>query len=410
MLEIRLPKLNNNDGSYTLIEWYFGDGDLVSGGAVVALVETSKSAEDMVAPADGVLHRAIAAMAECRFGEVIGYVFGSEDERSRFVREQPVASAPAQVEHDLILTDPARELVERLQIDLGRLRGLGKRVIKRSDVESLVDGGDAGGAVRYPLSRQQRAVADVVSRSHASIPAAFTAMWVDATRVGPVRDEVRAATGRTVGVPELLVMTIASLRVRYPLFFGAYGEDHTVVVPAGANVGVTVDAGHGLYLPVLADAARLSIAQIADAVADFQAKARRGMFRECELTGANIGLSLSPYTDVYVVAPIVFPGTSCMLSVSSTHHEPAGPRGEVPARPRFSLGIAYDHRVVNGRDAVIFLREIKSSFERAGRLSLLVKDATASRVEGDRPDYRGGGPALAGSVAGRVSSPAQSWP
>jgi 2-oxoglutarate dehydrogenase E2 component (dihydrolipoamide succinyltransferase) len=178
--------------------------------------------------------------------------------------------------------------------------------------------------------------------------------------------EMRVRTGRATGTVELLVMALAGLRERYPLFFGAFQEDRTVLVPDGAHIGVTIDVGDGLYLPVIRDASSRSFNEIADALADFQRKARGNGFRPEELSGGNIGLSLSAYTDVIVSQPIVFPGHSCMVSLTGTQRvrEPGGVG-------TFCLGLSYDHRVINGRDAVMFLRELKAVFERRGRLQAL---------------------------------------
>jgi 2-oxoglutarate dehydrogenase E2 component (dihydrolipoamide succinyltransferase) len=348
--------------TYTLVEWYGADGDAVAEGAVVALVETSKSSEDLLAPAGGILHRAVDAKSERAHGDIVGYLFESNTDRLAFLAGHPRSGPDAAAAQELIVTEPARFLIERAGLDLDRLRGLGKTVIKRSDVEALLEALPAtAGGTRYPLSRQQRGVADVVTRSHLSIPAAFTAIRVDASRVATIRRELHGA----VGVVEVLIKAVAELRDRHPLFFGTYQDDASVLVPDGAHVAVTVDAGNGLFLPVVRNAAALSLAQVGDLLTEFQGKARHSSFRAKDFAGANIGLSLTNYTDVLFTQPIISPGTSCMLALSGTHREAeAGPGGTVVVRSWFTLGIAYDHRVVNGRDAVVFLREIKRTLER----------------------------------------------
>jgi 2-oxoglutarate dehydrogenase E2 component (dihydrolipoamide succinyltransferase) len=370
--EIRLPKLNSNDVAYTLVEWYCADGDPVAEGAAVALVETSKTAEDLVAPSGGILHRAVDAPAERIPGDLVGYLFESEAERTAALVAPPRDDATGTA-HDhpgLVVTEPARALIEQAGVDPARLAGLGKTVIRRSDVLALLTDAHPSAGTSHPLSRQQRSVADVVTRSHASIPAAYTAIRVDATRTAGLRRELQASGQRAIGVVELLVKAIAGLRDRHPLCFGAYQDDGSVLVPDGAHVAVTVDTGAGLYLPVVRHAGELTHAQIGDVLTAFSAKARHGTFRAEDLTGANIGLSLTNYTDVLFTQPIIPPGTTCMLALSGTHRDAvAGAGGTVVTRSWFSLGLAYDHRVVNGRDAVVFLRDVKHALERAAPAS-----------------------------------------
>ncbi|MFD0579610.1 2-oxo acid dehydrogenase subunit E2 [Dactylosporangium darangshiense] len=165
------------------------------------------------------------------------------------------------------------------------------------------------------------------------------------------RHRARAAC-KGVGVVELLVRAIGTLRERHPLCFGAYQDDGGVLVPEGAHVAVTVDAGNGLYLPVVRDVAALSLEQIAAALAAMREAARAGTLRAEDLAGANIGLSVTNYADVVLTQPIIPPGMTCMLSLAGTQRT-----------DRFALGIAHDHRVVNGRDAVIVLRDVKRVLE-----------------------------------------------
>ncbi|MGI5239729.1 2-oxo acid dehydrogenase subunit E2 [Dactylosporangium sp. CA-139066] len=340
MREIRLPKLNTNDVTYTLLQWYGADGDTIAEGAVLALVETSKTAEDLLAPAGGVLQRVAAVKDECAPGDIIGYLLDSEAERVT------VSAAPE--EPVPVITEPARLLIEELGLDPALVRGLGKAIVKRSDIEAL-----SAGPRRYELPRQQRAVADVVTRSHASIPAAFTAMWIEGAACARVRRELGGAS-----LTALVVKAIGTLRERHPLCFGSYVDDGAVVVADGAHVAVTVDAGRGLYLPVVRDVAALSLAQVGAALAAMPAAARAGTFRAGDLAGANIGLSVTDYADVVLTQPIIPPGTACMFSL-----------GGSPRAARFTLGLAHDHRIVNGRDAVIVLRAMKRVLESGAGLT-----------------------------------------
>jgi 2-oxoglutarate dehydrogenase E2 component (dihydrolipoamide succinyltransferase) len=382
--DLVVPKLNNNDSSYVVVGWLAGDGDAVAAGDPVAEIETSKSVTDVVCESEGILHQLVPVGAECRPGDVLARVFATEAERRAFAEgaDAPRVTDPGEPSDEpaLVLTDSARGLADELGVTAAQLRGLGKRVVKLEDVRRLAGGGadgaratgavapqrasDAPGDGRLALTRAQRAVGSVVSESHATIPAAFAAIGVSVDGASDLARRITRRSRRLVGIPELLVKAVAGLRDEHPLFF-ATGYDGTSVMPAdGSHVGVTVDVGTGLFIPVVRDAHELSCEEIADEMIDFRTKAMRGGFREPDLNGANIVVSLHNDADVVAAVPIVFPGQTCVVSLAGTRSELAlDATGAVVARGVTTIGIAYDHRVVNGREAVRFLQELKRALE-----------------------------------------------
>jgi len=132
---------------------------------------------------------------------------------------------------------------------------------------------------------------------------------------------------------------------------------------------VTLDAGQGLYVPVVKDADTRSLAEIADVLADFRISALRGSFRESELAGGNITISLSNDPDIVLARPIIFPGQACMLCLCGTQQELyLSDAEQIAVRHYANLGLSYDHRVINGRDAALFLRGIKNAMAEPGTL------------------------------------------
>jgi 2-oxoglutarate dehydrogenase E2 component (dihydrolipoamide succinyltransferase) len=376
--EILVPKLNSNDATYTLVEWLLQDGEEARAGQPVAVIETSKAAEDLVAPSSGLLHRTAEVHTECRFGDAIGYIFPAEQDRLEFLDSHETDGAGGEpAEGDILITEPARELIHQRGIGHGQLLALGKKIILRTDVENLIRGGaqaQTPAGVMHTLPRRQWAVADVVTHSHRQTPTAFSVIKISAVATSDLRRRLADQGQPVVGLPELMIRATAGLRERHPLFFGSYrDDDHTVLVPEGAHVAVTVDAGSGLYTPVIRDADRKKVAQIGAILREFQVKAAHGSFKELDLAHGNIGLSLNMYTGVILTHPIVLPSHTCMLSLSGIEREIVLEKSGAPGtRPYFHLGIAYDHRVVNGRDTMLFLRDIKITFETAERLDALL--------------------------------------
>lgn len=352
MHEITVPQVNSNDEAYILVEWLAPDGAELPPDSPVAVLETSKTAEELAAEAGGFLQQQVAAGAECRVGTVIGRLFPTEQARTEYLATASrVPAGDARPAGDVVITKAAAAAARELGVGEDELAALGKKVIKRQDVEALAT---RAGVTEIRLSAAQQAVAEVVTRSHQSIPAAFLAVRVPADAAFALRTELP-----DVGLPELLVKAVAGLRDRFPLCFGSYRGDGTVSVTAGAHVGLTLDLGRGLYVPVVKNADDRSLTEIADVLADLRISALRGSFRDADLSGGNITISLSNDPETVMAKPIIFPGQSCVLCLCGTQQEVyLTSARQIEVRYVATLGIAYDHRVINGREASEFLHEL----------------------------------------------------
>ncbi|MEV7969491.1 2-oxo acid dehydrogenase subunit E2 [Sphaerisporangium sp. NPDC088356] len=407
MIDVRVPKLNNNDTQYVLVEWVAKDGQTVRAGEPLAVLETSKAAEEIVSEAEGVLGHHLLEGADCEPGQVIARLFAPGEERYLSGGERggeasmaepgregsaagPGASAEPGGQGEPVITAPAQALMDRLGIGPERVRGLGKKIIRRSDVEELAPAGvpaprpavparepavpgrrgDAERTTDLTLSRAQQRAAAVVELSHRTIPPAYTVMKVD---VGAALSAGRALTRslRTlVGLPELLVTAVGSLHGRFPMFFASPVDARTVRLSAAAHVGVTFDVGKGLVIPVVRDASARSLAEVSRDLMTFRLSAMRGDLRESDLQGANIVVTLHNEPGVVLAVPIIFPGHACALSLAAPQQEvvPDG-EGGFAVREVVYLGVAFDHRVVNGRDAVLFLDALRAALASPGTLA-----------------------------------------
>ncbi|MEN3538903.1 2-oxo acid dehydrogenase subunit E2 [Microbispora sp. ZYX-F-249] len=391
MTEFRVPKLNNNDTSYILVEWLAGDGQQVRDGEPIVLLETSKATEEVEAPADGVLRRLVAEGAECEPGQVIARLLGSADEPVREAAGQTTdgnphgtdTPAPPGDAAGVVVTGPARDLIEAHGIAMERVYALGRKVIRRSDVEELLGGQEpspaaddapaAGDDAQWiTLSRAQQRTAEVVERSRREIPAAFTAMNVDVTEVLSLARDLTRKLRALVGLPEMVVKATGGLLDRFPMFFAEPGSDTRgpglrARRAVTADVGVTVDVGQGLFIPVVRDAGNRTLAEIAADLAGFRTTALSGSFRERDLRGGAITLTLHTHDGIVFAVPIVFPGQTCALSLTAPRSEVVQDGTGFAVRKTATLGLAYDHRYINGRDAAEFLRELRTALESPAR-------------------------------------------
>lgn len=325
--QIVVPKLNNNDESYLLVSWLVADGQEVLAGQPVAEIETSKATQELTAEADGVLRQLRQAGADCRPGEVIAIL----------------STCAAGIAGDR--ADPAAE------------------------ADTGTDTGAESGAVVLSLSSAQRQVAQVVAASHRDIPAAFVVVRTAIDALLACLDRLMADAGPQIGLAEVVIKAIGNLRADHPLLFATLRPDLTLQVPASADVGVTVDMGNGLCVPVLRDVGALSADDVADQLTDLRMRALRGRLAERDLAGANIAVSLNIEDGVVLVQPIIPPGLAAIVSVAGIQ-ELAWPDGDglLAIKRTVDIGLAYDHRLVNGKDATAFLGGLKKLLEQPGWL------------------------------------------
>jgi 2-oxoglutarate dehydrogenase E2 component (dihydrolipoamide succinyltransferase) len=349
--DIRVPKLSNNDTEYVLVEWAVEDGKPVRSGDPVATLETSKAAEELVAEADGYIRHLVEVGANVRPGQLIATLSSGPPPPSPDLQTTKVSPPD---EAGAIITAPAQALLDELGIPRARAYELGIAVVRRADVEALADAPRA-----QPLSRVQQAVGRAVSTSHATIPAAYTAVKMDVGRALAHAAELTRQVKRPIGLAEIFVGAVAALHERFPLFFAAIDGDRALL-SAAAHIGVTVDLGNGLYVPVVRDAAALGMKELATRLMEFRVAAVEARFRPEDLDGANIAITLHTDPDVCLAIPFVFPGQVCALAVTAPQPELVlDGAGAVASRTVANIGLAYDHRLINGRDAAAFLNALK---------------------------------------------------
>ncbi|WP_027343320.1 2-oxo acid dehydrogenase subunit E2 [Hamadaea tsunoensis] len=371
MAEIRVPKLNANDSAYVLVDWLVKDGEPVRAGAGLAEVETSKAVEEIPAPQDGYVAHAVAAGAEVEPGQVIARVSASP--AGAAVPGVPVpdrSPAEDQAGGGQLITAPARARMAELGVTEEQVLALPVKLVRSADIETLAGSPSAASpsSVRAdpvegePLSRVQRAVGWAVSTSHTTIPAAYTVSKID---MGAAQERARRLirqVRRPVTIANLFIEAVAALHGRFPAFYSRLTADGSAVIPAEApHIGVTVDVGTGLFVPVLRNAARLSTEEIATRLADLRTRAAEGAFRPAELEGANIGVTLHTEADVVLAIPFIFPGQVCALALTTPQAELyLTDDGDVARRWVAYVGLAYDHRVINGREAAQYLDALRA--------------------------------------------------
>jgi 2-oxoglutarate dehydrogenase E2 component (dihydrolipoamide succinyltransferase) len=370
MADVRVPKLNNNDESYTLVEWLAPDGSLVGTGEALVSLETSKAVEELASTESGILRHGVSAGTQCAPSAVIGRIAApgsSEADTAARTAAAPPEPAPAD---GPVITEPARELMNAQGIGVEDVRALGIKIVRRSDIEAMAAKDEAGPATSAcELPPVQRAVARAVTQSHATIPAAYTVVQVD---VGAAQREAKQLTRAhrvLVGLPEFLIAAVSRLPGSFPVLFASPAGANALNLAADAHIGVTIDVGKGLYVPVVRHASQRTLNEIAQIMAGFRRTAMEGRFSEQDLSGGNIIITLHTDLDVVLAIPIIFPGQTSALALASPRRIVVpGDEDSVTTRVVANLGLAYDHRFINGREAMAFLRGTKALLESPGQL------------------------------------------
>ena len=374
MHSIVIPKLNANDDVCILTAWSVADGERVSAGTLLAVVETSKTTLELVAEADGLLLRDFEEGSEARVGQSIGYLFPDEAARAAFLDSGARLTPEVSISR---ITRKARDLMDRHRLTESDLAALGKPVIRESDVRALLEA-RAGESDRDPpplpartgrpadaieLTHHQRAVARTVTASRREIPDAFLLIKIDCDRVLDSLAAASATAGMQIGLLEALVWLTGRLRSSHPHFFGHVIDDESFLPAKTAHIGVTLDQGRGLFVPVVRDVDQLTLEQVAETLDEYRYHAFRGEFEESSLGEGAFSVALIAEPDVVFSVPVILPGQVGMLSLCAVVEELVLDDGEVRARRVTHLGLAYDHRFINGREAGAFCRELKNAIE-----------------------------------------------
>ncbi|MFD5899477.1 2-oxo acid dehydrogenase subunit E2 [Streptomyces sp. NPDC060366] len=334
---VGVPKLNNNDTTYLVLQWLVEDGAQVAEGDPLVEVETSKAVEEIVAPAAGHLRVRAAEGTEIGVGKLLAELFA-----------EPPTAPP-----DTSSTAPP-----------------GAPTVAAAVPPPAAPPGPAPRT--HVLDRAQQGTAAVVTRAHQEVPAAFAAVEVEVDAVLARLRTLSDETGAEVGLPEAVVKAVAATHPAFPHLFGALVDERTVRLADTVDIGVTVDAGNGLYTPVLRDCAARSLADLSDDLMEFRMKAFRGEFTAGDLSGGSLTVSLNVEPGVLVVQPIVMWPQLCMVSVGGPLTRLVLADGVPAPATVVTLGLAYDHRVVNGREAVAFLRAVADALHDPEQLVKLI--------------------------------------
>jgi len=414
-IEIKTPELPESVADAKVLAWHKSAGESVVQDENLADLETDKVVLEVPAPADGVLEKILAdAGAVVNAGTPLAVLDAAEgvddapaeaagDEES----DSRQATGPAADGNGSVAMSPAvRRLLEEHDLDISSIRGSGKRgrVLKRDVLAVLSSAAgaataarveepdtaeaDAGEMVEAPAApaahpaRQERR--ETMSRLRARIAQRMVESQREAAMLTTFNDADMSAVldlrrrhgeafearhGVRMGFMSFFVAASVAALKRYPVV-NASVEGDEIVYHDYYDIGVAVSTDRGLLVPVLRDADRLSFADIEQTIGTFASRARAGTIGLDELTGGTFTITNGGVFGSLMSTPILNPPQSGILGMHRIEQRAVVVDGEIVARPMMHLALSYDHRIVDGREAVLFLSEIKKSIEDPARMIL----------------------------------------
>ena len=408
-VEVKVPQLSESVSEATLVAWRKKAGEAVKRDENLIDVETDKVVLELPAPADGVLAKIIKNDGDSvASGEVIA-VIDTEGKATAAAApakaaEKPADKAPAQAVAPApaaaqsgtaakAASPAAAKIAAEKDLDTSAVQGTGRdgRVTKGDVLSAGAAAPQAAPAAakptqapvqvpagarseqRVPMSRLRQRIAERLVQSQSTAAILTTFNEVNMAPVMELRarykDRFEKEHGVKLGFMSLFVKAVVHALRKYPIV-NASIDGNDIVYHGYYDIGIAVGSERGLVVPILRDADRMSIAQIEESIADFGRRAKDGKITLEELTGGTFSISNGGVFGSMLSTPIINPPQSAILGVHATKERAVVENGQVVVRPMNYLALSYDHRIIDGREAVLSLVAMKEALEDPARLIL----------------------------------------
>ncbi|RMG35018.1 MAG: 2-oxoglutarate dehydrogenase complex dihydrolipoyllysine-residue succinyltransferase [Gammaproteobacteria bacterium] len=411
-IEVKVPTLPESVTDATVLAWHKQAGDPVSRDENLLDLETDKVVLEVPSPVDGVLQEIRAETgAVVTSDDVLGIIEPGTQKSESVPREgspsasqtgEKAAEAPAAPESapsgtpasEPVLTPAVRRLVKELSLDPSKIQGTGKdgRILKsdvmryldeqkkREDEEEIKamipqagEQAPARNETRVPMSRLRARIAERLVEAQHTAAILTTFNEVDLSEVIVLRrryrDSFEKEHGVKLGFMSFFVKATIEALKRFPVV-NASVDGTDIVYHDYFDIGIAVGSPRGLVVPILRDADQLSFAEIERRIKQFGQKAQEGTLSYEELTGGTFTISNGGVYGSMLSTPILNPPQSGILGMHNIVERPVVVDGEIVIRPMMYLALSYDHRIIDGREAVQTLVTIKQCLEDPARLML----------------------------------------
>ena len=406
-IEVKIPAVGESISSGVVSVWHKKSGEYVSAGDALFTLETDKVSTEIVAEKAGLLETKVPEGQEVKIGEVVATIDDSKsapaksaapDEKAAPAADGAKSSAENQQRSSTsqVLSPAVRRIVEEGHVDTARVTGTGKggRLTKADVLAAAENRGEAAAPVqlaeqkaeirenrpsqearftRKKMSPLRRKIATqlVMAQHTAAILTTFNEC--DMSAVQELRTKSQEAFtkkhGTKLGFMSFFIKATVEALKAVPALNGRI-EDEDFIENHFYDIGVAVGTERGLIVPVVRDADKKSFADLERDIADYATKAREGKLKIEDLQGGTFTISNGGVYGSLLSTPILNPPQSGILGMHKIMPRPVAVAGKVEVRPMMYLALSYDHRAVDGKEAVTFLIKVKECIEDPTKLPL----------------------------------------
>lgn len=390
IIDVKVPMLSESVSEGTLLEWKKKVGEAVARDEILIDIETDKVVLEVPSPQAGVLVEIVAQDGET---VVADQVLARIDTAATAAAEAPAAApaeaapaaAPAAAQNNAAMPAAAK-LAAETGVDVNALQGSGRdgRVLKE-DVQNAAAKSAAAAAPavalpagarpeeRVPMSRLRARVAERLLASQQENAILTTFNEVNMKPIMDLRakykEKFEKEHGVKLGFMSFFVKAAVAALKKYPVV-NASVDGKDIVYHGYFDIGIAIGSPRGLVVPILRDADQMSIADIEQAIVDYAKKAKDGKIAIEDLTGGTFSITNGGTFGSMMSTPIINPPQSAILGMHATKERAVVENGQVVVRPMMYLALSYDHRIIDGREAVLTLVAIKDALEDPARLLL----------------------------------------
>ena len=358
--DIKIPALGESVAGGQIAKWHFKEGDFVKVGDILLTLETDKVAAEVTAEASGALHIGKQPGDDVEVGAVVGQIDEAATAPSAKAPEQPKpapAAAPAPA------PEPKPSNITEFKVV--------PKPEPAPEPAAKAPAAPEGRVTRKKMSPLRKKIADQLVSAQRTAAILTTFNECDMSNVMALRSKLQdafvAKNGVKLGFMSFFIKAVVEALKAVPQI-NVRVEGEEIVQQHYYDIGVAVGTERGLIVPVLRDADQKSFAELEKDILGYAAKAKEGKIQVSDLTGGVFTISNGGVYGSLLSTPIINPPQSAILGMHSIQQRPVAVDKQVVIRPMMNLALSYDHRVVDGKEAVTFLIRVKDCIENPARM------------------------------------------